>query len=143
MIRRPPRSTRTDTLFPYTTRFRSAHAAAGAEPRRNGHGTDTASPSEAVEAGVDPIVHFLRSRDYSVVRVEDGRFRVDGRRILSAEELREKANQVRLSMGKPPFEPQPASPAVPPGVHSPRSPGERGGGKEGGSMGSSRRGEEH
>src|SRR3546814_4607014 len=25
MIRRPPRSTRTDTLFPYTTRFRSAH----------------------------------------------------------------------------------------------------------------------
>src|SRR3546814_19672392 len=28
MIRRPPRSTRTDTLFPYTTRFRSeAHGA--------------------------------------------------------------------------------------------------------------------
>src|SRR3546814_1226948 len=25
MIRRPPRSTRTDTLFPYTTRFRSHH----------------------------------------------------------------------------------------------------------------------
>src|SRR3546814_5657751 len=28
MIRRPPRSTRTDTLFPYTTLFRSLHAAA-------------------------------------------------------------------------------------------------------------------
>src|SRR3546814_6338055 len=27
MIRRPPRSTRTDTLFPYTTLFRSAAAA--------------------------------------------------------------------------------------------------------------------
>src|SRR3546814_9948123 len=26
MIRRPPRSTRTDTLFPYTTRFRSRYA---------------------------------------------------------------------------------------------------------------------
>src|SRR3546814_11492611 len=26
MIRRPPRSTRTDTLFPYTTLFRSSHA---------------------------------------------------------------------------------------------------------------------
>src|SRR3546814_8621410 len=26
MIRRPPRSTRTDTLFPYTTLFRSARA---------------------------------------------------------------------------------------------------------------------
>src|SRR3546814_5221748 len=28
MIRRPPRSTRTDTLFPYTTLFRSKSAAA-------------------------------------------------------------------------------------------------------------------
>src|SRR3546814_5441993 len=28
MIRRPPRSTRTDTLFPYTTLFRSAAPAA-------------------------------------------------------------------------------------------------------------------
>src|SRR3546814_6347563 len=27
MIRRPPRSTRTDTLFPYTTLFRSRHRA--------------------------------------------------------------------------------------------------------------------
>src|SRR3546814_9683577 len=26
MIRRPPRSTRTDTLFPYTTLFRSEHS---------------------------------------------------------------------------------------------------------------------
>src|SRR3546814_3857189 len=31
MIRRPPRSTRTDTLFPYTTLFRSCFAC---EPRR-------------------------------------------------------------------------------------------------------------
>src|SRR3546814_1158042 len=30
MIRRPPRSTRTDTLFPYTTLFRSVSWAAGA-----------------------------------------------------------------------------------------------------------------
>src|SRR3546814_3637924 len=29
MIRRPPRSTRTDTVFPYTTLFRSLHGAAG------------------------------------------------------------------------------------------------------------------
>src|SRR3546814_12917411 len=32
MIRRPPRSTRTDTLFPYTTLFRSPHYA-GAMPQ--------------------------------------------------------------------------------------------------------------
>src|SRR3546814_10452129 len=32
MIRRPPRSTRTDTLFPYTTLFRSRKDEGGAEP---------------------------------------------------------------------------------------------------------------
>src|SRR3546814_20521177 len=42
MIRRPPRSTRTDTLFPYTTRFRACKqivptlAAAGARHQRAG-----------------------------------------------------------------------------------------------------------
>src|SRR3546814_11860863 len=42
MIRRPPRSTRTDTLFPYTTLFRSKPARRGgsrhrrARPRRTG-----------------------------------------------------------------------------------------------------------
>src|SRR3546814_18289074 len=33
MIRRPPRSTRTDTLFPYTTLFRSKPAPAHNEPQ--------------------------------------------------------------------------------------------------------------
>src|SRR3546814_17103492 len=33
MIRRPPRSTRTDTLFPYTTLFRSDIAARAGDPR--------------------------------------------------------------------------------------------------------------
>src|SRR3546814_5070716 len=32
MIRRPPRSTRTDTLFPYTTLFRSDAVLAGDQP---------------------------------------------------------------------------------------------------------------
>src|SRR3546814_8078303 len=34
MIRRPPRSTRTDTLFPYTTLFRSVQLGAGCVPVR-------------------------------------------------------------------------------------------------------------
>src|SRR3546814_4081087 len=40
MIRRPPRSTRTDTLFPYTTLFRSAQANSrrAAAARRSGTG---------------------------------------------------------------------------------------------------------
>src|SRR3546814_9137680 len=33
MIRRPPRSTRTDTLFPYTTLFRSASSKRAAKAR--------------------------------------------------------------------------------------------------------------
>src|SRR3546814_18140688 len=42
MIRRPPRSTRTDTLFPYTTLFRSPEAIVvggpgAARPRRERH----------------------------------------------------------------------------------------------------------
>src|SRR3546814_5024315 len=43
MIRRPPRSTRTDTLFPYTTLFRSAF-----------HRRDGASGGAAPAAGTAP-----------------------------------------------------------------------------------------
>src|SRR3546814_2999208 len=60
MIRRPPRSTRTDTLFPYTTLFRSvgrphvqprlAQAAAGAAVRRAGPaGAGEDAPGPAVD----------------------------------------------------------------------------------------------
>src|SRR3546814_3404847 len=45
MIRRPPRSTRTDTLFPYTTLFRSgrhrAETAGDVSVQRRIHGVDT------------------------------------------------------------------------------------------------------
>src|SRR3546814_7650420 len=34
MIRRPPRSTRTDTLFPYTTLFRSLRLCGRTQPKR-------------------------------------------------------------------------------------------------------------
>src|SRR3546814_5063848 len=37
MIRRPPRATRTDTLVPYTTRFRSRHGKAGKNAIWHGH----------------------------------------------------------------------------------------------------------
>src|SRR3546814_2282911 len=38
MIRRPPRSTRTDTLFPYTTLFRSGQASIAGLASRGGAG---------------------------------------------------------------------------------------------------------
>src|SRR3546814_10214902 len=40
MIRRPPRSTRTDTLFPYTTLFRSADQQPIQRQRQQGTGRD-------------------------------------------------------------------------------------------------------
>src|SRR3546814_7728582 len=43
MIRRPPRSTRTDTLFPYTTLFRSASCAAAGAATSNPAPASTAS----------------------------------------------------------------------------------------------------
>src|SRR3546814_21085263 len=59
MIRRPPRSTRTDTLFPYTTLFRSRRDGADAAPlgvsgRRKSHPfrhpcADLFAPVSAVE----------------------------------------------------------------------------------------------
>src|SRR3546814_8869250 len=52
MIRRPPRSTRTDTLFPYTTLFRSRSALR--RPAEGGEGGGTLCPSAAAagaEAG--------------------------------------------------------------------------------------------
>src|SRR3546814_15342452 len=53
MIRRPPRSTRTDTLFPYTTLFRSlAQVVQRLDPRRRG-----AFRTEVGDAaGIDPQV---------------------------------------------------------------------------------------
>src|SRR3546814_13201938 len=57
MIRRPPRSTRTDTLFPYTTLFRS-----GLDER--------AGESPAIEEGEEGQNH-LRHREQAVIgRIE-------------------------------------------------------------------------
>lgn len=61
------------------------------------------SLNEPLTYFVDPIIQFLRSRDYSVVRVGDGQFKLDGRKVVNAEELRQKANQVRKFLGQPPF----------------------------------------
>src|SRR3546814_7122942 len=44
MIRRPPRSTRTDTLFPYTTLFRGLLKPAAARPKAFWRGDDVYDP---------------------------------------------------------------------------------------------------
>src|SRR3546814_4155991 len=67
MIRRPPRSTRTDTLCPYTTRFRSEVVAVDIDHRqraravaeRAAHG-DPDPPGADVEAEHGPVGLDLR-----------------------------------------------------------------------------------
>src|SRR3546814_3912897 len=54
MIRRPPRSTRTDTLFPYTTLFRSRPADRGGGVRgHRGQGDADRAGRAPVAAGAD------------------------------------------------------------------------------------------
>src|SRR3546814_19493436 len=61
MIRRPPRSTRTDTLFPYTTLFRSvADRDRSGFLRRRLH--DLRLPGN--DAGA-PRLHFRRSEEHT------------------------------------------------------------------------------
>src|SRR3546814_4357860 len=50
MRRRPPRSTRTDTLFPYTTLFRSCRGAASLLRRARRRGRGAARPRAQVPA---------------------------------------------------------------------------------------------
>src|SRR3546814_2371911 len=55
MMRRPPRSTRTDTLFPYTTLFRSAEQVGGRHRAILEHqlGGVGAAPAHLVEGAAD------------------------------------------------------------------------------------------
>src|SRR3546814_4873132 len=55
MLRRPPRSTRTDTLFPYTTLFRSRGAGIGPVGTQIARLTDRVAKPVCIE-GADEIV---------------------------------------------------------------------------------------
>src|SRR3546814_19137115 len=80
MIRRPPRSTRTDTLFPYTTLFRSApQFRHGLQPRdlpgrriRNADVKDFPLPDEIVESaqnliGGGGVVPYMQEQQVDIV----------------------------------------------------------------------------
>src|SRR3546814_1847642 len=58
MIRRPPRSTRTDTLFPYTTLFRSAEDVEYQHPARRG-GIDLLGERAETHAARRQLSDFL------------------------------------------------------------------------------------
>src|SRR3546814_18154816 len=61
MLRRPPRSTRTDTLFPYTTLFRSEID------------DDTGTGSVAIYAPDGALVDRARRRQWEVAQTLSGR----------------------------------------------------------------------
>src|SRR3546814_1848230 len=58
MIRRPPRSTRTDTLFPYTTLFRSAGGAPAA-PRAALRGGSSVTPSRGPSFSLHIVLNMI------------------------------------------------------------------------------------
>src|SRR3546814_2126567 len=65
MIRRPPRSTRTDTLFPYTTLFRSAGAAGRAAGVGGGRFLKERNPDVQIWAIEPPAGEMVRSEEHT------------------------------------------------------------------------------
>src|SRR3546814_9458247 len=61
MIRRPPRSTRTDTLFPYTTLFRSPPTAIARFDAVDGD-----PPAANAKLAGDAIGHFIMARPTAI-----------------------------------------------------------------------------
>src|SRR3546814_11573510 len=98
MIRRPPRSTRTDTLFPYTTLFRSACLLAGvaiAAPLVNAEGanaqqvaasSEQANPVSAETNG--DIIVTARRRDEKIQDVPIAISAVSGEAMANRSEER-------------------------------------------------------
>src|SRR3546814_6381362 len=67
MIRRPPRSTRTDTLFPYTTLFRSRHTIKIqiSEPSFSFHHGSWHNPEHCLSATLCLDLNFARSEEHT------------------------------------------------------------------------------
>src|SRR3546814_1486430 len=82
MIRRPPRSTLTDTLFPYTTLFRSQ------PPRDLAHPAAIVADGEADDVGLD----FLERTQVAVGQIEG---HADG--LRSEEHTSELQSLMRIS----------------------------------------------
>src|SRR3546814_4920694 len=96
MIRRPPRSTRTDTLFPYTTLFRSRK-----EPEVFGSGAPGGSLGD-VRRDADRSASHLRGQAETLVRREVGghsidRFNQQHRVLRSEEHTSELQSLMRIS----------------------------------------------
>src|SRR3546814_4390934 len=65
MIRRPPRSTRTDTLFPYTTLFRSDLCLASVGGQLDEQPRLRRSAHAGNEGGLERLLPFARSEEHT------------------------------------------------------------------------------
>src|SRR3546814_9386110 len=94
MIRRPPRSTRTDTLFPYTTLFRSARLAAA----RNPHAAGARCTAAAVAHPSPAYRHLALVMVVAAgTRQQRGRTMAERRRPRSEEHTSELQSLMRIS----------------------------------------------
>src|SRR3546814_2105550 len=96
MLRRPPRSTRTDTLFPYTTLFRSRRPdrpADGLAPDRAGPHPRTAGDFRRAEVS-GAIRHARESRGSSPAQLHHRPFRPG---VRSEEHTSELQSLMRIS----------------------------------------------
>src|SRR3546814_3695150 len=88
MIRPPPRSTRTDTLFPYTTLFRSLGSNRSIDGGLNG------GPQRA-QCGI--VDHFLARGEHELQRWGVDNINPGGPRIRSEEHTSELQSLMRIS----------------------------------------------
>src|SRR3546814_3401713 len=90
MIRRPPRSTRTDTLFPYTTLFRSAFLEGFEDMIVEGNYV-------FVHAGVRPGIPLEKQRANDLRWIRDDFLRAPGNKNRSEEHTSELQSLMRIS----------------------------------------------
>src|SRR3546814_1163761 len=88
MVRRPPRSTRTDTLFPSTTLFRSARLTRHTDPaflhyRSGGFMAERFRKLPGMDPVMDSALSFAASKDDPA---SGGRHKVWGSKLLRSEE---------------------------------------------------------
>src|SRR3546814_1535536 len=95
MIRRPPRSTRTDTLYPYTTLFRSRRRVAYRHRRSRLPALDPGSGDRASGAALDRTAH--RRLAYPAGRLAGDPLRGEGAQGRSEEHTSELQSLMRTS----------------------------------------------
>src|SRR3546814_6767622 len=95
MIRRPPRSTRTDTLFPYTTLFRSRRWRGR---RRSGAGTAPSAASSIAEIGAPDLLVGDDVAGRSAHRDPTGLQQVGGVGDVEGEEMEEHTSELQSLM---------------------------------------------